>query len=202
MQAVPTVEFGVLQRVDDVETPAPGRHQQGEDDRDRDRCLQLLRVLDAVHGRTHRGEHRRVEQVTAEDEQQQVGEDAEDKAEVRDGRYHLQHLRVHVDRSRCAGNPLLHGLHALHHFGRHHLRHRKRPYDAQRAPDQHLHDGNRRHAEYLAQHQVEGPHRRNHHLQHAAVLLLNHGLHDHRTVDQQEHVEDHAQHEARPRGYH
>ena len=45
---------------------------------------------------------------------------------------------------------LLHGLHALHHFGRHHLRHRKRPYDAQRAPDQHLHDGNRRHAEYLA----------------------------------------------------
>ena len=30
---------------------------------------------------------------------------------------------------------LLHGLHALHHFGRHHLRHRKRPYDAQRAPD-------------------------------------------------------------------
>ena len=33
MQAVPTVEFGVLQRVDDVETPAPGRHQQGEDER-------------------------------------------------------------------------------------------------------------------------------------------------------------------------
>ena len=66
---------------------------------------------------------------------------------------------------------------------------------AEHAPDQHLHHGHRSHAEYLAQHQVEGPHRRHHHLQHAAVLLLDDRLHDHRTVDQQEHVEDHAQHE-------
>ena len=42
---------------------------------------------------------------------------------------------------------------------------------------------------YLAQHQVEGPHRRHHHLQHAAVLLLDDRLHDHRTVNEQEHVE-------------
>ena len=49
---------------------------------------------------------------------------------------------------------------------------------------EHLVSGKKREMCIRDRHQVEGPHRRNHHLQHAAVFLLDHGLHDHRTVDQ------------------
>ena len=66
---------------------------------------------------------------------------------------------------------------------------------------QHLYDSHRSHAEDFAHHQVEGAHRRDHHLQHAVVLLLDHRLHDHRAVDQQEHVEDESQDVTHARGH-
>ena len=71
----------------------------------------------------------------------------------------------------------------------------------QHAPNGHLYDGHRGDAENLAHHQIEGPHRGDHDLQHAVVLLLDHRLHDHLPVDQKEHVEDESQDVARHGGH-
>ena len=76
------------------------------------------------------------------------------------------------------------------------MRHDERTHAAhQHAPDEHLHHRDGGDTQDLAQHQPEGADRRDDHFEHPVVLLLDDRLHDHRTVNHQEHIEDHTEHE-------
>nr|DAO23843.1 MAG TPA: hypothetical protein [Caudoviricetes sp.] len=176
-------------------------HEDREDDRNHDGGLQLLRILNAVHARADGGEHGRIEQITPDDIEHQEDEQLENIPHVGRRGHRLQHIHIHAGGGCGVEAAGLHRLDVLHDLLRHQMGHDQRTHaDDQHTPDQHLHHRDGCHAEDFAHHQLERPDRRNDHLQHAVVLLLDDALHHHRAVDQQEHVEDEAEHHAHDRG--
>ena len=61
-------------------------------------------------------------------------------------------------------------------------------YGRDNPPQEYLCQSDKTDTDNFPHHQIERPHRRNHHLDDAVGLFLHHPLHDHRTIHHNEHI--------------